>query len=131
MSSAPLPSETETPTERFEDRAFLQGSIVSSVAYGIELTLFVMCFNILYRQFKMKREKKTILFLLYVTLSFAIGTMYIIGIASVDQLGYVDNRFFPLGPALYVVAEPPKALQMIDSIPGVAADLLADALLVC
>lgn len=123
-------SNAETSAEHFDDRTFLQGSILQGVAYGVVLTLFVLCFNALYRQCRIKHDKKAMFFLIYVFVAFILSTFIIIGTAGLDQFSYVDSRYFPLGPALYAVAGPLTPLRELGNVGSTLADLLADGLLV-
>ncbi|KAG6333402.1 hypothetical protein ID866_5684 [Astraeus odoratus] len=93
----------ETPAQLVAEAAWLQGAIVASVFYGVALTLSWMCFRSLWVRIRSRGPgyKKDIFFLCYVIFVFACGTIYTVANAQITQLGFINRRNYPGGPAAF------------------------------
>lgn len=95
----------ETAAQIFNDETWLQGELLSCVAYGVELTLFVMCFGIVARQINRSNYKRQLAILSFVTVIFGLGTTFMVAQAVFTQIAFVRNRNFPGGPGAFEVAK--------------------------
>ncbi|KAI9461088.1 hypothetical protein HD554DRAFT_2131070 [Boletus coccyginus] len=82
----------------FSERCWLQGVVVSAVAYGITVSLYLLSFHLLTRQENRVEFKKRIPLLIYITLTFLLGTIFMISLAAFTQMAFIDDRNYPGGP---------------------------------
>ncbi|KAH7910908.1 hypothetical protein BJ138DRAFT_48492 [Hygrophoropsis aurantiaca] len=94
-------SPNESSAQLFAEGTWLQGAIVTSICYGVVLVLYLMCFQSLWRRIHTRDLGRTqnIFFLIYVTFIFALGTIYMAFNAQITQMGFINNREYPGGPA--------------------------------
>ena len=81
---------------------------------GFQAVLFINCANLLYSRYSksqrsasyplFKKDGKALFLLFYVTLLFAIETVYAVIQAQTIQSMYIDNRNYPGGPWAYFLA---------------------------
>jgi hypothetical protein len=110
---------------------WLQGYLLTSMAYGVVLTLFFMCFHLLLKQRTKKNHKITCLFLLYISIEFILGTLLMGSTAKYTQLAFIENRNFPGGPGAYEVGMFSIPVGMLGHVAFVLTNLFSDALVVC
>ncbi|PPR08200.1 hypothetical protein CVT24_001387 [Panaeolus cyanescens] len=93
----------ETPEEIFHDGVkLIAGTTTNDVAYGVVLTLYFMCMNVLIEKYREgTHRKRSLISGAYITVMFAAGTFYCAVNARESQLAYVDDRNFPGGPVPY------------------------------
>ncbi|KAI0258330.1 hypothetical protein BC834DRAFT_975244 [Gloeopeniophorella convolvens] len=120
----------ETSFQLFTERAWLQGAILSAVAYGSAFTLFAICLNILIKQTNRTNIKIKGAFIAYITILFILGTIFMVSSAEFTQLAFIDNRNFPGGPAAYENAMFSIPVDMAGNAAFVLTTWFADALLV-
>ncbi|KAJ7253097.1 hypothetical protein C8J57DRAFT_1184552 [Mycena rebaudengoi] len=120
----------ETPAELFSEIMWLQGYLLTSMAYGVVLTLFFMCFHLLLKQRTKKNHKITCLFLLYISIEFILGTLLMGSTAKYTQLAFIENRNFPGGPGAYEVGMFSIPVGMLGHVAFVLTNLFSDALVV-
>jgi len=107
MSSQPSWRPNVPESQLFDEKTWLQGAILSAVAYGINLVLFILNVSLLRARAKLdiKRDsrasRQTICLLIYVCVMFILSTLTIASQAKMTQLGFIENRDFPGGPAAY------------------------------
>ncbi|KAH7928341.1 hypothetical protein BV22DRAFT_1044714 [Leucogyrophana mollusca] len=94
-------SPNESPAQLFAEGTWLQGAIVTGVCYGVVVVLFLMCCQSLWRRINSRDigYKKNMFFLAYVIFIFALGTIYMAFNSQITQLGFINNREYPGGPA--------------------------------
>ena len=107
MSSEPSWRPNVPESQLFDEKTWLQGAILSAVAYGINLTLFILNVSLLSTRAKLetkhdtRAKRQTICLLIYVCVIFILSTLTMASQAAMTQLGFIDNRDFPGGPAAY------------------------------
>ncbi|KAF9033539.1 hypothetical protein BJ165DRAFT_1357057 [Panaeolus papilionaceus] len=125
-------------SQLFAERTWLQGSILSAVAYGINLTLFTLNVMLLIGkrnadaeqdQSVKPRNKTKGYLLLYVVVMFVLSTLAMASQAKLTELGYVDNRNFPGGPSEYVDEMFSIPISRMGSICFSVMNWLSDCLL--
>ncbi|THG93864.1 hypothetical protein EW026_g7485 [Hermanssonia centrifuga] len=88
---------TSIHTEQF----WLQGALITWIAYGVVTTLCIQCFFMLVSSINPSRVKKDLPLLVFVVVTFLIDTV-LIGAASLyTRHAFVDQRNFPGGPSAY------------------------------
>ncbi|KAF8997019.1 hypothetical protein BDQ17DRAFT_1391962 [Cyathus striatus] len=94
-----------TPNESsqalFIECTWLQGAILSSVAYGMVFTLFILCFNLLLYSARTSKERKFAALLIYICVIFALGTLFMCSLSAITQKSFIDDRDYPGGPGAY------------------------------
>ncbi|KAF8151342.1 hypothetical protein B0H34DRAFT_126251 [Crassisporium funariophilum] len=92
-------------SQLFEEKTWLQGGILSAVAYGVVVTLFFLNFVLLKDRIRAEsssvRRKQNTALLGYISVMFLLSTLTMASQAEYTQLGFIDNRDFPGGPAAY------------------------------
>ncbi|KAF8553519.1 hypothetical protein OG21DRAFT_1441755 [Imleria badia] len=88
----------EDPLTLFSERCWLQGSIVSAIAYGITVSLYFLSFHLLVRDKNRVELKQRLPLLIYITVSFVLGTLFMIALATFTQMAFIDDRNYPGGP---------------------------------
>jgi len=107
MSSASSWRPNAPESQLFDEKTWLQGGILSAVAYGINLTLFILNVSLLRMRAKLeikhdiRAKRQTICLLIYVCVIFILSTLTMASQAEMTQLGFIDDRDFPGGPAAY------------------------------
>ncbi|KAG2068818.1 hypothetical protein BDR04DRAFT_1078945 [Suillus decipiens] len=95
-------SSSWTPDESSEtllaEKGWLQGTVVSAVAYGIDVALYFMCFHLLLRQMNRTNYKKYLPLLIYITTTFILSTLFMAALANFTQLAFIQYRNYPGGP---------------------------------
>jgi hypothetical protein len=100
LSSSWTPNES--PQTLFAEKGWLQGVVVSSVAFGVVVTLFFMCFSVLYRQTATRvRSRQRIILWVYICVVFILNTLFIAANSQFTQLAFIDDRNYPGGPAQF------------------------------
>lgn len=126
MSYAP---PGETPTQLFNEKTWLQGALLTAIAYGVEIMLFALCFRLLLKQMNLDNRKRTIAFLVYISTIVICGTLYIAAIADMTQLSFIDYRNYPGGPG---TSEEDMTLIPVDDMKNAVLGItncLADGLM--
>ncbi|KAN0101294.1 hypothetical protein V8E55_001278 [Tylopilus felleus] len=98
MSSNSSWVPAEDPQTLFSERCWLQGVIVSAVAYGITVSLYFLSFYLLVRDRNRVEFKNRLPLLIYITLSFLLGTLFMCALATFTQMAFIDDRNYPGGP---------------------------------
>jgi uncharacterized membrane protein YidH (DUF202 family) len=99
MSLNPAWRPAEDATTLINERTWMAGMILTSVAYGIVFTLFIFTFRQLLRNSTMKSNYfRKLFFMAYITIMLILGTLYAAAIAKMAELSFIDNRLFPGGP---------------------------------
>jgi uncharacterized membrane protein YidH (DUF202 family) len=101
MSLDPSWRPPEDEVTLFNERSWLAGMILSAVAYGVVLTLFTLTFQQLVRSMTKYNFKHRLCFIIYITLIFILGTLFIGALAKMTQLSFIDYRLFPGGPGSF------------------------------
>ncbi|KAG2159086.1 uncharacterized protein EDB93DRAFT_1117966 [Suillus bovinus] len=129
MSSSWTPDES--PQTILAEVGWLQSTVVSAVAYGIDVALYFMCFHLLFKQIITRTNYKQPLFLLiYITVSFILGTLFIASLADFTQLAFIEDRNYPGGPSAFENHMFSMPIDNLGNVTGILIMLLTDALVV-
>ncbi|KAG1764890.1 hypothetical protein EV702DRAFT_1204815 [Suillus placidus] len=129
MSSSWTPNESSQTI--LAEEGWLQSTVVSAVAYGIDVALYFMCFHLLFQQIITRTNYKQPLFLLiYITVSFILGTLFIASLADFTQLAFIQDRNYPGGPNAFENDMFSIPIDNLGNVTGMLTTLLADALVV-
>ncbi|KZT71134.1 hypothetical protein DAEQUDRAFT_138610 [Daedalea quercina L-15889] len=120
----------ETSYQIFTEETWLQGALLSNIAYGVELTLFVMCFHLLARQTDRHNKTRQICLLSFITVIFVFGTLFVGGSMKFAQQAFVEYRNYPGGPAAFEEAEFSDPVDEIANVSWVVSNWLMDTFLV-
>ena len=123
---APAESESAIVAER----AWLQGDMLSAVAYGAQLVLFCLCFRLLYNQLSHNNSRSTLSILLFLCVAFILGTLFMASIADFAQLSFIDNRNFPGGPEAFESEMNTNPIELMGNVVFTLQNWLCDGLLV-
>lgn len=124
-----------TPSEPsdvlFSEKTWLQGAILTGVGYGIVFTLFTQCLRALLLNINRENRKQRIFFLVYISILFILGTLFMAACAQMTQLSFVQYRNYPTGPSGYENDEFSIPVDELGNVSFVLTNWFADALLVC
>ncbi|KAF8966598.1 hypothetical protein BDZ97DRAFT_620443 [Flammula alnicola] len=87
------------------ERTWLAGILVACAAYGIVFILFVLSFKQLLKTTTRANLMSKLPLLIYISLIFTSGTLFIGSASKMIQLGFIDYRLFPGGPAAFEMEE--------------------------
>ncbi|KAJ6499038.1 hypothetical protein C8R45DRAFT_1071663 [Mycena sanguinolenta] len=109
----------ETSKEIFSEHTWLQGAFLACVAYGMAALLFFQCINLLLFAPRSKPSRWTQALAVYMTMMFALSTVYMAALCQFTQESFIDGRNIAGGPNAFE--------NVMYSIP---VDMLANATLV-
>ena len=125
MSYAPdLPGEA-----LFAEKTYLQGTVLTGVAYGALFMLYCICVHLLWTR-KRRGIRGSDLFLVYTTLIIILNTLNLAGATSFAQMAFIDNRNYPGGPSQYENDFYFVTLNTMCNISYMLGNWLADGLMV-
>ncbi|KAI0684496.1 hypothetical protein BC835DRAFT_1293101 [Cytidiella melzeri] len=122
-------SLNETSTEIFTEKAFLQGALLSGVAYGTELPLFMMTFWILLKK-RSESSRRKYAFLTFLASLFILGTLFYASNAQFTQLAFIDGRNIDGGPGAYEETMFSIPIDELGNVCGLMSTWLCDGMLV-
>ncbi|TFY61712.1 hypothetical protein EVJ58_g4342 [Rhodofomes roseus] len=128
MSSSWAPNETDI--EIYNEKIQLQAMILENIPYGVELTLFVMCFVTLLENSDRFNLRRQIFLLAFMTIVFGLGTVYMITNSLTAQQAFIEYRNYPGGPAAYLNAMFANTVGLTNSASWVVSNWLLDMFLV-
>ncbi|EED84843.1 predicted protein [Postia placenta Mad-698-R] len=108
---------------------WLQGAMLSGILYGVEVTLFIICFKLLVQQMRRENYKRQCILLAFITTVFTLGTLLMYSIADMTQLSFINDRNFPGGPAAYEVQMYWIPVDEVGVVAMVVGNWFMDALL--
>ncbi|CCM05255.1 uncharacterized protein FIBRA_07465 [Fibroporia radiculosa] len=120
----------ETASVIFAEETWLQGALLSNIAYGMQLTLFVMCFVTLVRKMDRHNFRRQLFLLSFICVIFTIGTLFMGSQAKFTQQAFIEYRNYPGGPSVYEEAEFANPVDEIANVCFVVGNWLLDAFLV-
>ncbi|KAJ6490171.1 hypothetical protein DFH09DRAFT_1208884 [Mycena vulgaris] len=128
-------STSSLPADSFYNDSvnLVSSTTIAAVAYGVMFTLWSICVYFLLQQIRTSsRERvRSVVFLVYISLLFVLGTIYLATTTLATQLSYVQNHNFPGGPAAYnnfvLFSEP---VGILSNVSYILANWMADGLLV-
>ncbi|EIW81764.1 hypothetical protein CONPUDRAFT_152668 [Coniophora puteana RWD-64-598 SS2] len=102
-----------TSSELWGQRALIDGMMISSVGYGINVTLFFQCFNILVSR---HRKSRTDWFhLVYICLLFTMATLGNAINTKWCEMMFVDDINFPGGPVAFNSEESGYLMNLVGN----------------
>lgn len=121
-------------SQLFAEKMWLQGGILSAVAYGVVLTLFTLNFCLLRERahqetHEISRRRQHWALLVYTCFMFILSTLTMASQAEMTQLGFIDNRDFPGGPAAYETVMFSIPISMLGNVCFQLMNWSADSLL--
>lgn len=127
-------SSSWTPDESSEtllaEKGWLQGAVVSAVAYGIDVALYFMCFNLLFRQMNRTNYKKHLPLLGYITSVFILSTLFMAAMANFTQLAFIQYRNYLGGPNAFENNMFGIPVDNLGNVCGFMTMILSDGLVV-
>ncbi|KAI6165276.1 hypothetical protein EDD17DRAFT_1799727 [Pisolithus thermaeus] len=116
----------ESAYQLFAEATWLQGAIVTSVFYGVALTLAFNCVRSLWYRIRSRGSgyRRDIFFLGYVLFVFACASVYQVANAQITQLGFIDRRNYPGGPAAFEESNASIPINLTFVLMDWCADLL-------
>ncbi|KAF9527836.1 hypothetical protein CPB83DRAFT_884029 [Crepidotus variabilis] len=108
------------------ERSLLVGVFLAAVAFGVHLTLFILCFRALIRG---QRTRSNRFFLFYICLMFTLGNIGNGLNIKLSQMSFIDHRDWPGGPSAYVV-QTTNILGLACNLTYIISSWLQDGLLV-
>ncbi|KAG2154512.1 uncharacterized protein EDB93DRAFT_1320132 [Suillus bovinus] len=123
-----------TPNESSEtllaEKGWLQGTVVSAVAYGIDVALFFMCFHLLWLHTNRTNYKKQLPLLIYITTIFILSTLFMASLANFTQLAFIQDRNYPGGPNAFENTMFGIPVDNLGNACGLITMILSDTLVV-
>ncbi|TFY64052.1 hypothetical protein EVJ58_g2886 [Rhodofomes roseus] len=127
MSSSWAPNETDY--EIYGEKIWLQAMVLQNIPYGVELTLFVMCFVTLLENINRFNLRRHIFLLAFTTVVLGLGTVYMIAVSLTAQQAFIEYRNFPGGPSVYLSAMFASTVGMTNSVCWMISNWLLDMFL--
>ena len=120
----------ETSYQIFTEDTWLQGALLSNIAYGVELALFAMCFHLLIAQMNRRNKKRQFCLLSFISILFVLGTTFVGGSMKFAQQAFVEYRNFPGGPAAFEQAMFSDPVDELANVSWVVGNWFMDIFLV-
>lgn len=120
----------ETAATIYAEETWLQGNLLSNIAYGAELVLFVMCAHVLTQQISRFHRTREMVLLAFVSVIFTLGTLFMGAQAKFTQQAFIENRNFPGGPAAYEEVMYSDPVDEIANVCFIVGNWLMDGFLV-
>lgn len=120
----------ETSVQIFTEKAFLQGTVLTAVAYGAQLPLFMMTFWLLWKKKSGTPAMQKYALLVFISVLFILGTLFMASDAQFTQLAFIDDRNFPGGPGAYSEVEFTIPIDELGNVCAMISTWLCDGLLV-
>lgn len=125
----------ETAADLWEERSNFAGVVLSSAAYGVHLTLYLIVLHHLV-QHPVQRSsaggklKVAWGLVVYITWNFILGTFGIAAEARFAELMFIDDRNYPGGPNAFNAAQYGDFINMFGTGAYVILNWFADGLVV-
>ncbi|EPQ55043.1 hypothetical protein GLOTRDRAFT_129343 [Gloeophyllum trabeum ATCC 11539] len=124
MSYAPH----ESAADLLLERSNFIGGFLGNMAYGVHGTLYCVCAYLLVR--RRRKVDMSMFWLAYITLLFAVATIYVACGIKLSEMLWIDDRDFPGGPVAYQNALFSNYVQLLLSTSYNVMTFMADGLLV-
>ncbi|KAK7036791.1 hypothetical protein VNI00_011457 [Paramarasmius palmivorus] len=125
------PEDGVQSISHIKERAWLVGTILTGVGYGIVVTLTILCISPLLKGFRgHQRDNLRLFSLIFVTLLFLCATMFMAGDSTMAQYSFVDYRLYPGGPAAFENDKFWIPVSEIGNVSFVVSNWLADLVVV-
>ncbi|KZT71133.1 hypothetical protein DAEQUDRAFT_764067 [Daedalea quercina L-15889] len=120
----------DTAAQLYAEETWFQGALLGNIAYGAELTLFIMSFNVLYKKINESNRRTHISLLAFIMLIFVLGTLFMAFNAKFAQMAFIQYRNFPGGPGAYEEVDFSNPIDEVANVCFIIGNWLMDALLV-
>ncbi|KAG2341050.1 hypothetical protein BDR05DRAFT_914832 [Suillus weaverae] len=120
----------ESSATLLAEKGWLQGTVVSAVAYGVDVALYFMCFHLLLRQMNRTNYKKHLPLLMYITTTFILSTLFMAALANFTQLAFIQYRDYPGGPNAFENNMFGIPVDNLGNVCGFLTMILSDGLVV-
>ncbi|KAJ7739989.1 hypothetical protein DFH07DRAFT_839566 [Mycena maculata] len=100
----------------FSEHTWLQGAFLAAVAYGMETILYAMSVHLLWTGRKEKNKKRNFGLIVYITIIFILGTLYMAGLLQFTQQSFIDDRNIEGGPNTYEDIEFSIPIDMLANV---------------
>lgn len=125
MSFAP-----DEPSEViFAEKTYLQGTVLTGVAYGALFMLYCISMHLLWDR-RHRNAPGNTFYMVYATFILLFNTLNVAGDTSFAQLAFIDNRNYPGGPAQYENDFYFETLNTMCNVSYMLGNWLADGLMV-
>jgi len=112
------------------ERSWLQGAIITAIAYGVAVSLCFLSFHLLIREKNRLVFRRRLPLFFYITASFILGTLHMISVAAFTQMAFIDDRNYPGGPDAFETYIYPIPVGDVGRVALVLSNWLSDALVV-
>ncbi|KAF9218447.1 hypothetical protein BS17DRAFT_742164 [Gyrodon lividus] len=116
----------ETGTEIWNARSILDGLFLGAIGYGVHMTLFFMCFRLLWAH---KKDTKDKLMIVYITIIFVLGNIGNGTNLKFGEMTFIDDRDYPGGPDAFFVQESTNIVAVLCNTVYIVNSWFQDALL--
>lgn len=120
----------DTSAQLYAEETWFQGALLSNIAYGAELTLFVMAFHVLRKKMTDGNRKTHLSLLAFIVVIFILGTLFMAFNSKFAQMAFVQFRNFPGGPSAYEEVDFSNPIDEVANVCFIVGNWLMDALLV-
>ncbi|KLO13649.1 hypothetical protein SCHPADRAFT_915187 [Schizopora paradoxa] len=110
------------------EQSLLDGTVIAGAAYGIHLTLFVQCFQLLCQRRRDRQRNWGLL--LYICIIFSLGTVGFGGQIKFNEMTFIQDRDFPGGPLGFNFGEYNAPANLMTTAAFVILNWFADGLLI-
>ncbi|CAL1697904.1 unnamed protein product [Somion occarium] len=128
MSDPSWAPTNETAEQIWIEEANIDGICIEAVGYGVHLTLFFLCFNLLWDMRK-RQPKYAYTFLVYISALVVLGSIGAGTSLKINQEAFVNNCNFPGGPSAYNILEYGVAYNVVGTGAYIMNTWLQDGLL--
>ncbi|TFY68022.1 hypothetical protein EVJ58_g1261 [Rhodofomes roseus] len=112
------------------EKIWLQASIMETLPYGVELTLFAMCAITLLQNLDRSNLRRQLYLLTFITVIFGLGTVFMITDSLLTQQAFIEYRNFPGGPGAFLSAMFSDTVGLVNSVSWVVSNWLLDLFLI-
>jgi len=110
------------------EQSLLDGTVIAGAAYGIHLTLFIQCFQLLSQRRRDRQKNWGLLF--YICILFSLGTVGFGGQIKFNEMTFIQDRDFPGGPLGFNFGEYNAPANLMTTTAFVILNWFADGLLI-
>ncbi|TFK68838.1 hypothetical protein BDN72DRAFT_768736 [Pluteus cervinus] len=125
-ASLGVPTDESSSDLLHDSTNLIAETTVVSVIYGIMLTLFAICFYLLFKQKSRANSKRTVFYITYITIMAFFGTLYVASAAREGDEAYVKHRLFPNGPLAYAAVIYSKPSTVLGTVSWMLINFMAD-----
>lgn len=110
-----------------DEHFYLVGMFLSVIAYGVHLTLFLRCFQLLWR--RSPTVTRDVFYMTYISLLFILGNIGNGSNIKFTLQAFSDNRDYPGGPFAYTVEKSTDVYYVLSNCTYIVNSWFTDALI--